>query len=101
MACAGVPGRRGRRLPAAQAPPSAVWSASSLAATYGGGVEALLAAGAEQASAGTAMLPGGLMKRLKAARVMAAAPPPFQRGRSQAPPTPAGAWAPVPIGRNL
>jgi hypothetical protein len=102
---AGVPGRRGRRL-AAQ-PSGALPGPARAAATaaYFAGLEAALAEGGAAGGPGSggALLPSGLAKRLRAARLLAAGPPPFTRRRAKEsrPATPTGeCWGAAP-GRGL
>ncbi|GIL92741.1 hypothetical protein Vretifemale_20235 [Volvox reticuliferus] len=86
MGVAGVPGRRGRRLPAH--PTGASATAATMAA-YFAGVEASIAEGDKAAD--KMLLPSGLARRLKAARMMAQGPPRFQRRQEPPPPpSPAG-----------
>ncbi|GLI67741.1 hypothetical protein VaNZ11_011994 [Volvox africanus] len=82
MGGVGVPGRRGRRLPAH---PTAGSATAATMAAYFAGVEASIAEGDKAAD--KMLLPSGLARRLKAARIMAQGPRRFQR-RQEPPPPP-------------
>ncbi|GIL68627.1 hypothetical protein Vafri_21871 [Volvox africanus] len=82
MGGVGVAGRRGRRLPAH---PTAGSATAATMAAYFAGVEASIAEGDKAAD--KMLLPSGLARRLKAARMMAQGPPRFQR-RQEPPPPP-------------
>ncbi|GFR50094.1 hypothetical protein Agub_g12239 [Astrephomene gubernaculifera] len=81
---AGVPGRRGRRI--GSNPTKAAANAAATAA-YFAGLEAAIAAGT---AGGKALLPTGLARKLREARITSG-PQPFQRRKErQPPPSPAG-----------